>query len=680
MKFINFAIIKFSAFLTVGILTAYYFPQLKTYPLPTLLSCFIVLLITWQIAKRKLIQTIYFGLTTYVCFFVIGLVNYQLRQPSQHPNHYFNTYSTNQASSSETNRIQLNIAEVLKADNYNDKYIGLVTAIDGQKKHGKLLLSVTKDTCWARFTVDDQLLISSSISSIAKPKNPHQFNYNEYMKSMGVFGQLPIQNGAILAHNHQTRTLKGYAEKIRSRLIASLKRSGLKQEERVIVQALILGERREISGETKSQYAAAGAIHLLAVSGLHVGIVFMLFRFLFAPLDAGKTGRIIKALLIILLLYGFALLTGLSPSVIRAATMFSLFIFADLINRRTDSINTLFISYFGLLLINPTWLFQIGFQLSYLAVFFILWIQPKLYGYFNPKNYFLKLFWGITTVSIAAQLGVFPLSLYYFHQFPGLFLFTNLVVLPLISLILIGGIIFILLSILESLPPWFIQSYSEVIRNLNHFIAWTADQENFLFKDITFSGWQVLSTYVILISLAMLWKKISYPRIILVLGCFALFFGQLLIEKRNNAANETIIFHKNRLSLLANKQKTHLQIFSSDTSASFRSAYPIKSYYTAVGATSFSEEILPKAFRYKNKTIIVLDSLGVYPKSKHIEIVFLTYSPKVNLERLIDSLKPELIVADGSNYHSFVARWEKTCNEKKLPFHHTGTKGALIFE
>ena len=123
-----------------------------------------------------------------------------------------------------------------------------------------------------------------------------------------------------------------------------------------------------------------------------------------------------------------------------------------------------------------------------------------------------------------------------------------------------------------------------------------------------------------------------------------------------------------------------LRIFTSDTSVSFGSSYPIRPYFTAEGVHSFSEELRPMVFSYNNKTTIILDSLAVYPSSEHVDTVLLTYSPKVNLNRLIDSLQPKRIIADGSNYHSSIARWKKTCAEKKLPFHHTGTKGALIFE
>lgn len=639
-----------------------------------------VLVTTWHLARKRLIQSIHFGATAYICFFVIGYSNYQLRQPNLQLNHYYHSLTFDNTDAPEASLIEIRVSEVLKPDRYNNRFIGKVCAINGEKKQGKLILNVAKDSCWNGLTVDDSLLIYSNISEIPKPRNPHQFDYGHYMKTMDVHGQVRIQTNEIVIHNSQTTTIKGYAEKIRAKLISKLKSSGLKKEERVIVQALILGERREISGETNSQYAAAGAIHLLAVSGLHVGIVFMLFRLLLAPLNMGKAGKKIKALLLILSLYSFALLAGFSPSVVRSATMFSLFIFSELVHRRTDSINTLFISYFGLLLMNPAWLFQVGFQLSYLAVFFILWIQPKLYGYLNPKNYFLKLFWGIITVSIAAQIGVLPLSLYYFHQFPGLFLLTNIVVLPLISLILIAGILFIVLELLSFLPNWYVEGYSEVIKNLNRFIAWTAKQDSFLFEDITFSGWRVLCTYFVLISVVLLWKKASYKRILFVLSSVAIFFGLMLYEKQRAVTHEMVIFHKSRQTLIAVIQNEKLRVFTSDTNISFRRNYPIKNYYTTVGVDSYSEEILPKAFSYKNKTILILDSLGVYPSTNKVDIVLLTESPKINLNRLIDSLKPVLIVADGSNYNSFVARWEQTCNVKKLPFHHTGTKGALIFE
>ena len=172
----------------------------------------------------------------------------------------------------------------------------------------------------------------------------------------------------------------------------------------------------------------------------------MILLYIFDPIK-----RLLKSekginVLIIIMLWGFAFLTGLSPSVIRAVTMFSFFAFAKIINRDTNAINTLFLSYFTLLVINPNWLFHVGFQLSYLAVFFILWLVPIWNKFYYPKHLILKKFWGIITVTLAAQIGIIPLSLFYFHQFPGLFILTNLIVLPVIGLILCLGILLIFLS------------------------------------------------------------------------------------------------------------------------------------------------------------------------------------------------------------------------------------------
>ena len=203
--------------------------------------------------------------------------------------------------------------------------------------------------------------------------------------------------------------------------------------------------------------------------------------------------------LIVIMLWGFAFLTGLSPSVIRAVTMFSFFAFAKIINRDTNAINTLFLSYFTLLIINPNWLFHVGFQLSYLAVLFILWLVPVWNKVYYPKHMILKKFWGIITVTLAAQIGIIPLSLYYFHQFPGLFILTNLIVLPIIGLILFLGILLIFLSSINTVPDWFAFSYNYLIKLLNSFISWIAEQNIFLFQDISFNFNQVIFSYLILI-------------------------------------------------------------------------------------------------------------------------------------------------------------------------------------
>lgn len=629
--------------------------------------------------RKTIFPSPYFGFVTYLAFFFLGYVNYEMRLPKFQTEHYIHC-----TSEEKVQFIQLKITEVLKPDNYYTKYLATTEIIDTIRTSGKVLLQIRKDSLLKTIAIDNRLLVAGTIKSIPPPFNPNQFDYAAYMQMQQVYGQLQIDHHEILQQTLGSKTLRGMAEKIREHAIKKMSATTIDANERAIIQALILGQRRDISKELSEQYAAAGAIHILAVSGLHVGIVFMLLQFLLKPLDRLRFGKQLKAALIVLLLFGFAFIAGLSPSVVRAATMFSLFILAAQLNRTTSTINTLFLSFFGLLIINPLWLFHVGFQLSYLAVFFIIWIQPKLYSYYQPKNRVLRLLWSITTVTIAAQLGIAPLSIYYFNQFPGLFLITNLVIMPVLAVILIFGIVIVLLATLDILPDLLAQLYNAIIAFLNKFIGWVAAQDYFVVKDIALSGLVVFGSYLLLVTLISLWKQWSYKRLMIVLCSFCALISIKIYNKLTVTSEELVIFHKSRTTLIAAKHQKQLIVLKTDSLKDFKDAFPIKGYRVTQAIQRYKELLLPKAFIYNERKILVLDSIGVYPKVSEEEekemIVLLTNSTQVHLERLIDSIKPVLIVADGSNYTSYIRRWEKTCKEKKLPFHHTGTKGALILE
>jgi competence protein ComEC len=188
-----------------------------------------------------------------------------------------------------------------------------------------------------------------------------------------------------------------------------------------VVSALILGQQQDISKEILKDYQYAGAIHILSVSGLHVGFILLFITFLLKPLRKDKLGNTIRLLTIIISLWGFAILAGLSPSVVRSVTMFSFVAVGMYLKRSTNIFHTLLVSMFLILFFQPSFLFDVGFQLSYLSLFFILWLQPVISNLWEPKNKIVSYFWDILTVSFAAQIGAFPLSIFYFHQFPGLF-------------------------------------------------------------------------------------------------------------------------------------------------------------------------------------------------------------------------------------------------------------------
>jgi competence protein ComEC len=204
-----------------------------------------------------------------------------------------------------------------------------------------------------------------------------------------------------------------------------------------ISQALLIGYKASLSQELVGAFSASGTMHVLAVSGLHAGIVFMVLNFLFLPFANSLNKNRIKVLVIVPSLFFYAFVTGLSPSVVRAAIMLSLFLIASALNRRGNIYNTIFATAFYMLLFNPMFLFHVGFQLSFLAVLGIVYFQPKIKRIYQAPNKVMLYLWEIVCVSIAAQLATFPLTLYYFHQFPSYFILSNLLVLPAVFLAMV---------------------------------------------------------------------------------------------------------------------------------------------------------------------------------------------------------------------------------------------------
>jgi competence protein ComEC len=673
MKFINFAVVKFAVSLAGGIFIASIFPIISFPFLKCLIVCVLLLFLVWFLEQRKLQQGILFGLLTYITFFVLGYGSYLLRDPVYQNKNYSHFYSEN-----NTSLIQLKIREVLKPNQRQRKYYAELFQLNSKEVHGKIILIIQKEQTSLTYKVDDLLLIFSDIETVAGPTNPHQFNYKKYLKNIGVYHQVRISENQILKRTDGSTTLKGFSENIRNHIIQKLAENPIEKAQKVIIHALILGQRKDISKEMYGEYASAGALHILAVSGLHVGILFLILSWLLKPLQYVKFGRQTISVLLLLFLWGFAILAGLSPSVVRAVTMFSFFALAGMLDRPTNSFNTLFLSFFVLLVFNPNWLFHVGFQLSYLAVFFILWIQPKLYKLYIPKFYLDQLLWGIITVTLAAQIGIAPLSLYYFHQFPGLFFITNLVILPFLTILLAGGLLVVFLAIIDLLPNSLALGYNWLIKQLNGFIHWIAQQETFIFTDISFSFSTMIASYALIFGLILWWKLKTSKAFLYVLVGFTLLYGVRIWENRSSAKEQLVVFHKSRTTLLGYQNNGTLILLQNDT-INYFNQYPVRDYRVGRQVTGVTTVELPRVFRYRNKTVLRLDSLGVYPSEK-IDIILLTNSPKVHLVRLIDDIQPILIIADGSNYKTYVKRWDTTCAKRNIPFQYTGEKGAYIFE
>uniref|UniRef100_UPI0025C1E4E0 ComEC/Rec2 family competence protein n=1 Tax=Maribacter sp. TaxID=1897614 RepID=UPI0025C1E4E0 len=383
--------------------------------------------------------------------------------------------------------------------------------------------------------------------------------------------------------------------------------------------------------------------------------------------------------LLVILLWGFALLAGFSASIIRATTMFSFVAYALYLNRPSNTFNILALSMgFILLVINPNLIFQVGFQMSYAAVFAIAWIYPMLQRFWFPKNKILNKIWQLLSVSVAAQLGVLPISLFYFHQFPSLFFISNLIIIPFLGILLGFGILIILLAALNYLPNVLVHIYNFVIHTMNTIIAWVAEQEAFLFTAISFNRLQLFLSYGILILLVNALSKTTFRKIGFFIASILLWQIIYFYQNYNLQKEEHVwVLHQSRNSVLLHQNGTNLNVISTGKKIAPSN---INNYQIEKNIDSTTYKTLLNSYNYGSKLFRVIDSNGIYISTKKPSIYLLSNSPKINLSRFIDSVKPLKIIADGSNYKSYITRWKETCQKRKLPFHYTGEKGAFNFK
>lgn len=336
---------------------------------------------------------------------------------------------------------------------------------------GKCLLYVSNkaDIHWQK---GDRILVTRAPQPIDPPKNPDEFDYRSYLENHG------ITHRVYLGDPGQAVSIKsGFAPDVfsvfdqsRDYLLAELKDALSDQDAFAVSSALILGQKEFLSPQIRHTYSSTGAMHVLAVSGLHVGIIYLILMGVLKWLGSHKLGMAVRLLMVIAGLWIYAVITGLSPSVLRAATMFSAVAIAQNIGRKTNIYNTLAAAALVLLCSNPLLINEIGFQLSFAAVLGIVLVQPHIYALMVVPTWLLDKLWQLTSVSLAAQIATFPLGVYYFHQFPNYFLLSNFVVIPAAFVILVAGLIFFATSRVPSVGEWVGELLNGVLVLLNTLI------------------------------------------------------------------------------------------------------------------------------------------------------------------------------------------------------------------
>lgn len=673
MKILQFPIVRITIWFILGILTAYYGRLSSTFGFSLLGIALLTFCYLFLTSNKKFKQSPSFAVSLYALFFSIGITTTIIHNDTFNTIHY--THNSNNFDGNHN--IRLTIQEKLKTTPNNDRYIALVKQIDHKASAGKIVLNVKKSISSKDFMVGSQLLVDDQLVKNFRPNNPDQFDYGKYLETKGIYAQLFTTIPQIKISTAIEKDIWYYTASFRNTIIQNLSKSGFKKEELAVVVALILGQQQDISASVLHDYQYAGAVHILSVSGLHVGFILLFITFLLKPLPKNKYGNAIRLVVVLISLWLFALVASLAPSVVRSAAMFSFLAIGMFLNRETNMYHTTLVSLFLILLVEPLFLFDIGFQLSYIALFFILWLQPMLKTLWQPKNKITTYFWDILTVSFAAQIGAFPLSVYYFHQFPGLFFLTNMVLIPALSIVMVLGTLLMVLAYFDCFPMILSNSVEISITIMNRFIKWIASIETFIIKDIPLNFSLLLVSYLMIFSWTLWLKKPTFNKIIFALGSI-LVFQVVFISTNWQEQNkeELLVFNVPKSTILAKRVGKDITVITAENleENGFKKKM-LQSYATANFCRLKTFETLKNTLFFKNTKIVLIDKSSVYNTTLKSDIVILRNSPKINLERLLSAIKPKLIIADASNYKSYVSIWKTTCAKEKIPFHSTYEKG-----
>lgn len=564
---------------------------------------------------------------------------------------------------------------------------------------GKALIYMDKDSLSSKLKFGDKLLIKGNLNFLDPPKNPKEFDYKKYLENRSIYQQGYLASDDWRLLDSKSKGLDVFANDARQFLLSSLKSNGIEGDQYAIASALILGSKDELDFEVKQAYATAGAMHVLAVSGLHVGIIFLILNTLLSILDTSKKGRTVKAIILLIALWSYALITGLSPSVLRAATMFSFVIIGTVLNRKSSIYNTLAVSAFFLLIINPNLLFEVGFQLSYIAVLGIVYLQPLIYKRIYTRWWLLDKIWAITAVSIAAQIATLPLTLYYFNQFPVYFMLSNLLVIPSAIVILSLGILLFITSPIPAVSESVGWVLNKFIEGLNFGIKEIELLPNSLIEGLSISVLECVALYIIIL-LFIHGLKVRKLKIVNYAFLLTLIFiiNDLMEDVALANSKSMIVYHINKKqaidfidgtsnvllansSLIKDKQKQNFHIKSNWSYLDLHNVQYIPTDASKLDETlmdsslqlvdSYSQFHAIKMVRIDNKF-----TLQTLEEKVNVDYVLISSNAKTKLKDLYAMFNFKSVIVDGSNSKWNRNRVEAEAENLHIPICNTD-KGAF---
>lgn len=550
--------------------------------------------------------------------------------------------------------------------------------------HMKITAWIRKSDRSEKLQPGDLLFAKAVLKEIDGPKNPCEFDYKRWMWGRGIILTTFIRPECWkIAGRKKGPVVIIY--NLRRRIIRIYKKSGISGRELALLSALTLGNRTNLSEETRYNFAMAGAIHVLAVSGLHVGIIYMFLNYLLFFTSRFKSGRILRLIIVIVTLWIFAALTGLRPSVTRAAFMFSVIQTGKTFRKPPEIHNTIFFSAFSVLLINPYQVTDIGFQLSYLAVTGIVFFQPRIYRLVFIKNKMIDKLWQLFTVSLAAQLVTAPLTIYYFHYFPVYFWLSNVAVIFLVGITICLAItqvifyfIYIHLLITGKVLNFTLKLLNGVTWGISHLPGSQIEHIN-----ISTAGLLLFYGIIILVTISILNRNKSF--LILSITMILIFTangaiesimterqkGVIVFNMKNNSAiglfdgrKMVIISDRPDSSDLADsfEMKNYLIKRGIRKTVKFERNQDMSAYEPCIcfcqektGSNIFFQSGHFKGLILNNLHILSIDAY----KPLKINCIILSHNVRVDIRRLSELFEFEYIILDSSNDYAYRATWLK---------------------
>ena len=553
---------------------------------------------------------------------------------------------------------------------------------------GKIILYFKKDSS-LQLSYGSQILFKKPLQEIKNSGNPGGFDYKKYSLFQGITHQIYLKTDEFEVLNGKKENwFRKFIYSSREKVLTILRTNIKGDKELGLAEALLIGYKDDLEQSLVQSYTNTGVVHIIAISGLHLGLIYWLLALVLKPLKKKRSTKWLSPFLIITGLWLFSLLAGAQPSILRSALMFTCIVLGESLSKKTSIYNTMAVSAFILLCINPYWLWDVGFQLSYAAVLSIIIFMRPIYNWFYIKNKILDFLWKLNAVTLAAQILTVPLSIYHFHQFPNLFILTNFLAVPLSSAILLGEILLCVIS--------FIPAVAILVGKLISWLIWLMNTYIERIETIRFSLWDGLQISILQAILLVLFTVgISYWLMEksgrgLKLGLLAL-LGFVAVRSfsfvQSNQQQKIIVYNvpqKRAIDIVNGRNYFFVgdsDLLTNDFARNFH-LKPSRVLYRIKEVNELNNlSVYENYLNYNGKKILLLDEAVSFipqqPKPS-IDLLVISKNPKVYMKKLAASLDIKQVVFDGSVPAWKTTYWKKDCDSLHIPWYDVTMKGAFV--